>query len=327
MKNAVLRIIIALGLAGTLCWADSSASFRTTSLGDGWFEYQLHLQYNAFFDVFDRLSCNFNFEGFQEFGSTDGADVATASDSHVTAEWLGAQPRNVDRVITVRSESSLIGYTDFYFSFLAVPSGWSGGGIVSENIAGYIRFRGLAPCLPDDPDLLGTTTYTNVVMVPDPQITACTTDSLTWNWSSGATMRIEASQDLMGWSLVTQLVNSSTVNTWISPVPLDAYGNAFRVNLVSNKFSPSVGFLGRNSRRTVTAKEIVPSAIEPQVDGQIVIRFSSQPGGTYQVCIWDAEAQLLARKNVTAADFQSTAQVFDRGLPGVHWITIDSLTP
>ena len=328
MKNFIFSVILAMGLAGTACWADSSVLLQTTSLGDGRFEYRLHLQYNGFFDVFDSVSMDFPFEGFQEFESTDGANEVDAGDSHVRVKWLGAQPRVVDWVVTVRSESSLVGHADVYVCFLAVPSGWScGGGIISENIAGYIRFQGLAPVSPGDPGLAGASTSSNVVMVPDPQLTAFTTNSLTWNWSSGATMRIEASPDLAGWSPVTQMVNTSTMNTWISSVPLTTYGNAFRVNLVSNKFSPFSSVLGHAVRRSVSTQAVLPSGIEPQMDGQLGICFPSQSGHAYQVRVWDAEGRLLARKDVAADGSQSTAKVLDQGPPGIRWITIDSPVP
>ena len=328
MKNSIFSVILAMSLAGTACWADSSILLQTTSLGDGRFEYRLHLQYNSFFDVFDSVSLYSPFEGFQEFESTDGANEVDVSDSHVRVKWLGAQPRAVDWVVTVRSESSLVGYADVYVYFLAVPSGlMGGGGIISGNIAGYIRFQGLAPVAPGDPSLVGASTRSNVVMVPDPQLTAFTTNSLTWNWSSGATMRIEASPDLVGWSPVTQMVNTSTVNTWVSSVPLSTYGNAFRVNLVSNKFSPFSSVMGSSVRRSASAQAIMPSGIEPQMDGQLGIRFPSQSGNAYRVLVWDAEGRLLARKDVAAAGSQSTVKVLDQGPPGIRWVTIDPLVP
>ena len=326
MRKSILSVMVAMGLAGTACWADSSIWLRTTSLGDGGFEYRLHLQYNGFFDVIDSVRLGFPFEGFQEFGSTDGADEVEAIDSHVSLHWQGAQPRVMDRVVTVRSEFALVGLADVYVYFLAVPSGWCGGGeIISENLAGYIRFQGLAPLAPGDSSLVGASIWTNYVIVPDPQLTACTADSLTWNWASGATMRIEASADLVGWSPVTQLVNAATVNTWISPVPLSTYGNAFRVNLVSNKVNPFASM--RATRRAVTDQAILPSGIEPQKDGRVGIRFPSQPGHAYRVRIWDAEGRLLARKDVAAAGGQSMAKVLDPGPPGIRWITIDSRAP
>ena len=319
-------VIVAVGLAVTICRADTSASLRTTSLGDGWFEYRFHIQYNAFFDVFDSVSWDVPFEGFQEFGSTDGASEVELSDSRFLVKWLGDQPRETDRVVTVRSDSSLVGYSDINLCFLAVPSGWGGGGgIISGNIAGYIRFHGLAPCLTGDPDLVGASTYTNVVMMPDPQITDCTANSLSWNWSSGATMRIDASLDLLGWSPVTQVVNTAAVNTWVSPEPLNTYGNAFRVNLVSNKVGPAMGLYGAVKRRVTTAPAILPSGIEPQMDGRIGIRFPSQPGYAYRVCVWDVEGRLISQKNVVGDGDQSLAEVFDQGEPGIRWITIDFL--
>lgn len=328
MKTFIFSVMVAMGLAKACCWADTSASLRTTSLGEGWFEYRFHLQYNAFFDVFDSVSWEVPFEGFQEFGSIDGANEVETSDSHVRVKWLGEQPREVERVVTVRSESSWVGHANIYVCFLAVPSGWGGGEeIVSGNIAGYIRFQGLAPLAPGDPGLAGASTYSNAVMVPDPQITGCTADSLTWNWSSGATMRIEASQDLLGWTPVTQVVNAATVNTWVSSVPLSTYGQAYRVNLVSNKFSPAVGLLGRARRRAAAAPAILPSGIEPRMDGRVGIRFPSQPGHAYRVRVWDAGGRLLARKHVAAAGVQSMAEVLDPGQPGIRWVTIDSLGP
>ena len=328
MKKFIFSAVVAVGLAGTFGRADTSASLQTTSLGDGWFEYRFHLQYNAFFDVFDSVSWEVPFEGFQEFGSTDGASEVETSDLHFCVKWLGEQPRETERVVTVRSESSLVGYANIYVCFLAVPSGWGGGGgIISDNIAGYIRFQGLAPLAPGDPGLAGASTYSNAVMVPDPQITDCTVDSLTWNWSSGATMRIEASRDLLGWSSVTQVVNTAAVNTWVSPEPLNTYGHAFRVNLVSNKYSTAVGLLGSAKRGAAPAPAILPSGIEPRKGGRIGIRFSSKSGHAYRVRVWDAEGRLLDQESVVADGVQSMAEVVDQGPPGIRWVTIDPLGP
>lgn len=65
-------------------------------------------------------------------------------------------------------------------------------------------------------------------------------DGLTFSWRFNSTVRVEGTSDLLTWPPVAYALGSAPTTTWTSSIPLNNYGNYFRLGLVATEHRPEL---------------------------------------------------------------------------------------
>ncbi|OQA28805.1 MAG: hypothetical protein BWY59_00664 [Verrucomicrobia bacterium ADurb.Bin345] len=245
MSGRDVCILLLAVAASVLPFAASPAAardfvtVRSAYLGDGWFSYTMRMEPNPFFSTqitgiagtaafTNRIDANTPPEGWTE--SPDTSSFFWGKDNQFEEHALPLE-------LTMMARSSSSGYrtqTNYFVMFVLWMHDWLPiPGILSANIAGYVRLPALVPCEPAESDGSPTELFSGYEIFPDPEVVESGPDFLSYFWPNTNTVVIEASYDLQSWSNVAQMVGHGGTSTWVAAQPLDELGSFFRVGLVA----------------------------------------------------------------------------------------------
>lgn len=215
------------------------AQLESAYQGDGWFEYRVTMFQEPFF----RTQCltgayTSSFTNRNELGSVPADWTFYAEDDH-TVSWSYNGTEATQAVPCTQSfyarstEQHFKTVTNFYLFYLLWPQHWLHSPYLTDNMAGFVKLPALVPCPPPEEDGSPSNLVASFEMLPDVTVEDITPLSISYSWGPQYTVLISASTNLVNWTNVTYALGYEGITTWTSPVPLTAYGSAFRVGLVS----------------------------------------------------------------------------------------------
>ena len=223
------------------------------------------------------------------------------------------QPRINEIDFSVRSGS--IFYRRQTFGFSAVVFLQLAPILGGDTFGGYVNLDCLVPCAPEQADGSPPDLVSGLELLPDVKIDGLLVTNgnvygLTFSWAESSTVELQGSHDLTQWTPITWLFGDPPQTTWTTNVPLNSFGEFFRLRLVANSHVT-------NNLATVTLASYsseIPIATEEMVDGQIRVGFASVPNAVYEVAYCEKPGQPIAAKQVRATDTFTTVS-FPMGEP------------
>jgi hypothetical protein len=311
---------VLLGCTGRPAAGNQFAQLQSAYLGNGWFQYTLTSQPDPFWQEADLQE--FVVPGFPNIVSVGGnpADWQNQTNSGASADWwfTGTPPqaRPYQRVFLVQSA-----YTNYCTSTNGAmltafvnPANYfvSGTNVETKFEAAYGTMGCLVPCQPAQADGSLAAIVSTFQLYPDIVINGFLTISnnpcgLTYTWGSGNyTVLAQGSPDLQNWTNIAYALGSPPSSTWTSPVPLSAYGNFYRLQLVATYLDSNlVGQAGGSAVSPAASAKPAILMVVPRIlsctrasNGDIAVQISTDIGAAYQLYIADSNNQVYDRTNI-----------------------------
>jgi hypothetical protein len=270
--------------------------------GDGWFTYTLRTLDDPLISEIRLYQLDPLFTNF----------VASVPPAHWTnfvyqGSWEGImydqsspQPRLNEITFSARSSFTTfkrqpLGLTAVVFIQLAPLMG-------GEGYGGYVKLDCLVPCPPEEADGSPPDLVSRLELIPDVQVaglivTNSAVYGLTFSWNEPSTVELQGSHDMTHWTPVTRLFGDPPQTTWTTNVPLNSFGEFFRLMLVANRHVTnnlaSVKLGSQYSSET-------PIVREEMIRGQIRVGFTSVPDALYEVTCCEMSGQPLTAKQIQA---------------------------
>lgn len=250
MKKTGTALMLGIALIGTDIFAGDAISAQSTYLGDGWFRYDVTLHYDPFFKTATLEGIAVDFTNLVAIGEdpsywSNGFDQGEAGWAYSNNAPIQSRPYSVS--FTARSTN-----TTFKSKPLALLSGGSlvpqdhlVSSYLAENMVYISRLTALVPCPPPEADGSSTSLYDSIEMVEDVRIDRVYMVSnepfgLVFSWPTSCTVQIQAGTNFSAWTSVTNVLGYAPSTTWTSPVPLDMYGDYFRIRLLATEHRPDL---------------------------------------------------------------------------------------
>lgn len=229
-------LALAALLVSPLARAGTFAELESSYLGDGWFRYTLTMYDNEFtrFDWIYRIGSTL-FTNRLEFGSVPANWVDGSLTAHdvfwdYTAPSNSQVPVYTGEFYVHSSEQGFRTTNTFWIAYRVWPELWLGW---EQGAWGFSVVPCLVPCPPAQSDGSPSNLVASCEYVPDVEIHALTTNTLSFSWGTEYTVLIAGSSNLQTWTGITNALGYPGTNTWTSAVPLSTYGRAFRVGLIA----------------------------------------------------------------------------------------------
>lgn len=312
---------------------------ESSYLGDGWFQYTLTNPQNPYFQEADFTS--FYVNAFTNFLAYGADPVDWQSLSPVGWNFTGSTPQNrpYQTVFLVQSQ-----YTSYCTTnegalvlFLLYPQSylWSPN---FSNIAGWYPLSCLIPCPPEQADGSPSNLVDAVELFPDVAINSILVISnhvqgFTFSWATDSTVLAQGTTDLVNWTNIAYALGSPPSTTWTSAVPLDAYGNVFRLALVATQQDSNLV----NNAGTMTQSSMSQSAPVSEDatvsgcrigDGGIVeATIVTESGCSYEVYLSEKSGERCQEQTFTATTSTTTVQFRPEGIASPAIIKVLRLSP
>lgn len=241
-RTRILLLALVSGVAALVATPAAARDFITlhsTHLGGGWFTYTVRMEPNPFFST-QIMGVAGAMSFTNRIDATPPPEGWTASTDTVSFIWGKddqLSPHGLPFELTMAARSSSSGFrteTNFFVGYLLWFKGWlSAPGILSGNVAGYVKLPALVPCEPSESDGSPTELVSSYEVFPDPAIVDLGRNYLNYFWPGSNTVVIEASEDLRSWSVLDQCVGQGGTSTWFAAESLPLLGRYFRVGLVA----------------------------------------------------------------------------------------------
>lgn len=283
--------------------------------GDGWFTYDLRTLDDPLIAVIRLSALEPWFTNF----------VACTPPDHWTnyffqGNWTGImydqsslQPRINEINFSVQSGSTFfrresLGFTAIVGIQVAPILG-------GDWFGGYVRLDCLVPCAPQDADGSPPDLVSELELIPDVKIDGLIVTNgavygLTFSWAAPSTVELQGSHDLTNWTSVAQLFGSPPQTTWTTNVPLNSFGDFFRLRLLANTNNQASVTIASRSQQSSD----VPIVCQEIINGQIRVGFASVPNAVYEVASCEISGRAITAKQVRATN-TFTSVLFPIGEP------------
>lgn len=336
-RLSLLWLLALLWLGLTSATATTFLQFQSTCLGDGWFQYQLHVFDDPFFTKADVVAFGIRF--------TNQIDQGAVPDNWTNDNWGGgfsdwsttngypSRPYSLTFLVRSSETSYRLSLTNIaeamiLFSLeLAEFYPGAGSGVYSANVVGYATMPCLVPCSPEAADGSPPNFVYGLKLLPDVTINRLIQDNgkirgVDFNWTDESTFVLQASMDLSTWTNIAYIWSWPPETVWTTDPPLNIYGSFYRVALVANGHSSNLPPL--SSTLALTPKASVTAglgATTPRVNGcqfangKLVVNVTAQPGQTVQVQAMDSHRVVRHTRQVKATGTSMTVDFDAAGLP------------
>jgi len=338
MSAKLLRLILMLlalgpgkGFATTFLELDSSY------VGDGWFQYRMQLMKDPFFSEAYVTELVVNFTN-QVDCQTSPQDWTNTVWGNTQSDWFPSQDppeRPYENTFLMRSSETSYRLATNSFDGAAVlmslyPVEWLfpyPSGIVSANLVGYACVPCLVPCGPDEADGSPATFSYALKLLPDVAIqrliqTNGVVQGLDFTWGYASTFLLQASMEATTWTNVCYLWSSPPETVWTTNLPLNSFGQFFRLELVANGYLTNPPPLNANvlAASQAAVKGNVAAAA-PRVSGcqaargRIAVSISAEPNQACTVNAVDNHNVVRATQQVTVSSNSATVYFDAASLP------------
>lgn len=284
--------------------------------GDGWFTYTFRTLDDPLIPVIRLYQLDPLFTNF--VASVPPADW---TNFFYQGNWEGImydqsspQPRLNEITFSARSSFTTfkrlpLGLTAVVFIQLAPLMG-------GEGYGGYVRLDCLVPCAPEEADGSPPDLDSRLELIPDVQVADLIVSNggvygLTFSWNEPSTVELQGSHDMTHWTPVTRLFGEPPQTTWTTNVPLNSFGDFFRLQLIANRHVTNN--LTSTTPGAQDSSEI-PIAREEISNGQIRVGFASVPNAVYEVTYCEISGQPISAKQIRATS-SFTSVLFPIGEP------------
>jgi len=256
MKTLGRSLLLAIMAFGLDCHAYPFVTVKTTCGTNGWFEYELAVHNDPFWNQVDSMGlAALQVTNVQDVGAIPSGWINAVSTNAIVWSYSGTLTDPVARPQVIhmsfqsphtafrRAPNALCVMFSAYPQMDIYPR--ENGVAPSVNIVGYRYAEGLVPCAQSEADGSPPAMTTTWDIVPDIRMTDFLAVSnqlqgVNFTWNSTFTMGVDASWDMTSWSNVACVIGDAGTNTWTSSVPLDQVGKYFRLRLYSSDKHPEM---------------------------------------------------------------------------------------
>lgn len=304
----------------------TTIELQSTYLGDGWFKYRMKVPFDPFFKTMDVGDFGIMvFTNAVDYGPAP-QDWTNSPATGNSAFWkyqppIPSQVRPYEREFLVRSSERsyrVVTNAIFLFSLRQVSDWfdyWAGRGSFSANMFGYVYLPCLNPCSSSmadgsPPDLTSAISIIDHDMTLDNLIvTNGQVMGVVFSAGFKSTVLLEGSMDSVNWTNIAYLWGDAGRTTWSTNVPLNDFGNFFRVELVAmDEHITNLPPLSANSAIAVAglktsavaqgSSSTIPSlTCRPQGNG-VAVQFMSEAGRKYAVQALDVRSRVVVTRDV-----------------------------
>jgi hypothetical protein len=214
---------------------------ESSYLGNGVFEYTLKFPDIGLFPTVLPDFFSVPFPGLTDYRMTPTNWTASPDDSpnweHDRVVWE-TLPYSCTFLVSGTNTTFKLGrmiadFSAFEYMWTEQTNTWT-----NTTALGYVNLLCLIPCVPAEEDGSPTNYFSSTGDIPVVTISKLLFESshpVGLEFTSAAyRVSVEASFDLQNWTTVTNLNLSTSLTNWKSPVPLDVYGNFFRLKTGSD---------------------------------------------------------------------------------------------
>jgi len=300
--------------------------FDSAYLGDGWFQYHMHVNKDPFFREADVTGLSVNFTN-QIDQSTTASNWYYANLSGYKSWWettndVPARPYDVVFLMHSSETSYRLGTNSLGdaavidFSLLLADYAPSLGGVFSQNIVGYANMACLVPCRPEDADGSPSSFSFALKLLPDVNISQLIYSNnivhgVDFVWEYESTFLLQASTDLAAWTNVAYVWSHPPETQWITNRSLGDFGQFYRISLVANSHATNLPPLNSNVQLVkpavakaaiaTTTSSTVPSVAGCQIaGGKVAVKITTQANQNYTVNAVDGHGAVLATQTLIA---------------------------
>lgn len=260
MKRLMSRTILSIATMVVAIWlgvpavslARHQIEVESSYRGDGWFEYRLCSMDDPYFPglVLGGL-IQVPFTNHVEFGATPSSWFASLGtnrppgDAGPYAEW-GCVSLNdwTNQIrpfeIVFRARSAERHFKRYLGSYIVFSLSGGDGGSGSDNMIGLWTVPTLIPCSAEEADGAPMNLLTRIAFIdlPDVRITglqreAARVRGISFDYSRKGTFQLQATRDFRAWTNIAYVFGGPGPTTWMSPDPLNNYGEYFRLLLAA----------------------------------------------------------------------------------------------
>jgi hypothetical protein len=143
-------------------------------------------------------------------------------------------------------------------------------------------------------------------------------------WGYDSTLLLQASTDLTTWTNVAYLWSYPPETIWTTDLPLNDFGQFFRLELVANGHQTDLPPLTSSAtlvKPAATKASIASSTTIPRVSGcqmshgKIAVNIATKPNQLYNVSALDSRKVVQATQPLTATGDSATVYFDTRSLP------------
>lgn len=258
MRQSKFNVLIYATLVFVLCsgklLAVDNTTLKSSYLGDGLFKYEMTVHDDPFF-LEEKNS-------FAILSITNLIEVVEHSpnwqfSNHTNAFSLGYPEGNPD---IERPYSAYCIVKSSYTNYCTIPAEETGaivhGSLLylddifgnpygSGNVVFYSKMNAIVPCSEENADGSPPVCEHHFEYIPDLKINNLIMEDgrpkgLSFSWDSDCTVVIQASTNLTDWTDVEYTLGSPPSTNWFSSVPLEGYGNSYRILLAANGHHPEL---------------------------------------------------------------------------------------
>lgn len=254
MKNIYGLFLVAVLLRATPLCASEAYSVRSVYLGDGWFQYDVTMYEDPFFQEASLEGVGLIFGNFTDLGEsptnwTSGIYQGQVGWNYSTIAPAQVRPYSISFFAHSSNTTFKTGKLVVVGSLVAnnnlYSTNYSNYEVYSPNMVFFTKLKALGPCLPEEADGSATSIYDSMEMIPDLRIDQIEMISnlpygLTFSWETPCTVQIQASTNLTSWTAITNVLGNPPSTTWTSPAPLWTYGNYFKLRLMATEHRPDL---------------------------------------------------------------------------------------
>ncbi|HSY19720.1 MAG TPA: hypothetical protein VK815_15360 [Candidatus Acidoferrales bacterium] len=341
-------VLFGLGLGPS--FATTFLQFDSTYLGDGWFQYKMHINKDPFFLEADVTQLSVNFTNQIDQSTTSSTWSNSGPDSTYSySSWessQGSSTRPYDAVFLMRSSetSYRLGTNVFDSAIVAfsllladyTPS--FDGGVYSQNIVGFARMPCLIPCRPEDADGSPASFSYALKLLPDVNITSLiqsngVVQGVDFLWDYESTFLLQASTDFNSWTNIAYIWSYPPETLWTTNRSLDDFGQFFQISLVASGHATNLPSLNSNvllAKPAVAKTAIATTSTASRVSGcqvsggKIAVKITTQANQNYTVSALDSHKTVRASQSLTATGDSASVCFDTKNLPSPVYFQVAS---
>ena len=317
----LLLLLVLLG-SGT-AKATTFLTLQSTYLGNGWFQYQMNVMDDPFFTSawIDQIVVSFTNE---IDSSTTSTNLYNDSWSNGYSSWSltnGYPSRPYSETFLIRSSetSYRLGEATNYAGGVVVLNGEFASYTpdLGSGIGGIAQVACLIPCRPEEADGSPTNYFYVLKLLLDVTINQLIQTNgniygVDFTWDYDSTFVLQGSTDLNNWTNITYIWSYPPETVWTTNMPLNDYGQFFRVELVVDghvtNLPPLTSALAFPSKTKANVSLTTPRVIGSQFkNGKFFVHVATQSGQIVLVRAVNSHGTICQSQQVTAKGTSATA--------------------
>jgi hypothetical protein len=329
----LLLLLLALLGCGT-AKATTFLTLQSTYLGNGWFQYQMNVMDDPFFNMvyISDLGINFTNQIDQSTTSTnytfDSTNSVSGFSDWTFTNWPPAvRPYTETFLLRSSNTSWKIGTNNPSTPWGAIilgSLGWNS--FAPDNGAVFFaKMSCLIPCDAADADGSPTNYLFVLKLMDDVNINQLIQTNgniygVDFTWGYNSTFVVQGSMDLNSWTNIIYIWSYPPETAWTTNTPLNNYGQFFRVELLADghatNLPPLTSALAFPSKTKASVSPTTPRVTGSQfVNGKFLVHVATQSDEIVLVQVVNSHGTICQSQQVTAKGTLATATFDVDNLP------------